>query len=132
MDDRAARCRDLAVQVLDIRAVIGSERDHFDAVRLRLVEPNHMVLVVAVGLEPGQAFCTRDLYQAPVVGIELALGIEVLDAVADIADLGHSAHRSASSSLISFWIMRRARVPPPSTPSEIGPASQKSTPSRLA
>src|SRR5690606_40380850 len=43
-------------------------------------------------LEPGHFIGSRDFDQAPVVGVEGPLGVEVLNAVADIADFGHSAH----------------------------------------
>jgi hypothetical protein len=65
------------------------------------VKAHDVVLVMAVGLEPGEAVFGSDFHEPPVFGVELPLGIEVLDAIADIADFGHTAH-CAASSFLSF------------------------------
>src|SRR5690606_22110751 len=92
MDNSAARFRHLRLQRVDILPAVGRKRDDLDAVLPRLVQSNDMVLVMAVGLEPDHAVCRLDFDQPPVIRIEGTLGVEVLDAVTDIADLGHSAH----------------------------------------
>jgi hypothetical protein len=56
------------------------------------MEAHDVMLVVPLGLEPGQAGLARDLDQAPVVGIERALGFEVLDSVPNVADFAYTAH----------------------------------------
>jgi hypothetical protein len=48
-----------------------------------LVQPHHVVLVRAVGLEPREPIGPGHFDQAPVLDIERPLGCEVLDAVAD-------------------------------------------------
>ena len=92
VNDPTARGDHLSMKSVNIRAARGGQGDHLDGVRVRSVKPNDVMLVVTVRLEPGQTIVAGDFHQPPMVQVERALRVEVLDTISDEAKLGHSAH----------------------------------------
>lgn len=81
------------MQGIHVGAAIRRQPDHFDVVGLGPVQPDHVMFARPLGLEPGQAIVAGNFDQAPVLCIELPLGLELLDPVSDIANFRHTTHR---------------------------------------
>jgi hypothetical protein len=96
VDDRApCRCH-LGAKGIDIGIGVGGKGDHVDTLRIRLPQPNDMVLVMALGRQPDHVIGIGNLRQPPGIEVKRLFGFQIGDGIADVADFGDAAHLFAS------------------------------------
>src|SRR5690606_2098522 len=93
-------------QGVDIGPAVGGEGDHVDPLLRVLAQTHHEQLIVTRGGQVDQAVVLGDFPQAPLVAVKGPFQLKIGDGVADVADLGDTAHDGSccrSDGRLSDW-----------------------------
>src|SRR5262245_2269004 len=101
------------MQCVHVCRCCSSHCNHVQMVRVGSAQTHHEWLVMPLRAQPCQVGLCGAFHQAPSVDVEGVFGVKVLDAIAHVAQVGHTAHVSSLSDGLcgdSEHFRRRLRV----------------------